>query len=107
MLTDLVQIRRLGERKLDENKRLRQHLKRHTFVERRLKHIAQEIEDQIDCLACANCCRVATTKLIERDVQKLSRFLRIRREQFLRDYTVLSEDEGRILKRTEAGCIFL
>ena len=107
MLTDLVQIRRLGERKLDENKRLRQHLKRHTFVERRLKHIAQEIEDQIDCLACANCCRVATTKLIERDVQKLSRFLRIRREQFLRDYTVVSEDEGRILKRTEAGCVFL
>lgn len=107
MLTDLVQIRRLGEKKLDENKRLRQHLKRHNFVERRLKIIAQEIEESIDCRACANCCRVATTTLTERDIQKLVRYLRIKREDFLRDYTTLSEEEGRILKRTETGCIFL
>jgi len=107
MLTDLVQIRRLGEKKLDENKRLRQHLKRHNFVERRLKRITEEIEEQIDCLACANCCRVATVKLLDRDVDKLVRFLRIRRAQFLRDYTVRSEEEGLTLKRTEAGCIFL
>src|SRR5947207_14886857 len=107
MLTDLIQIRRNGEKKLDENKRLRQHLKRHTFVERRLKHIAEEIEDQIDCLACANCCRVATTRITDRDVDKLVRFMGMSRAQFLSDYTVVSEDEGRILKRTESGCVFL
>lgn len=107
MLNDLVQIRRLGEKKLEENKRLRQHLKHHNFVERRLKHIAEEIEDQIDCLTCANCCRVATTRLADRDIDKLARFLRISRAQFLRDYTAASEEEGRILKRTEAGCVFL
>lgn len=107
MLTDLVQIRRLGEKKLDENKRLRQHLKRHNFVERRLKIIAQTIEEEIDCLACANCCRVATTKVTERDVEELARFLRIRPGQFVRDYTVKSEEEGLVLKRTESGCVFL
>jgi Fe-S-cluster containining protein len=107
MLTDLVQIRRLGEKKVDENKRLRQHLKRHNFVERRLKHLAEEIEDQIDCLACANCCRVATTRITERDIDKLVRSMGIGRTQFLKEYTVLSEDEGRILKRTESGCVFL
>ena len=107
MLTDLVQIRRLGEKKLDENKRLRQHLKRHNFVERRLKIIAQTIEEEIDCLACANCCRVATTKVTERDVVELARFLRIRPGQFVRDYTVKSEEEGLVLKRTESGCVFL
>src|ERR1041385_5376514 len=98
MLTDLVQIRRLGEKKLDENKRLRVYLKRHNFVERRLKKIAEDIEEQIDCLACANCCRVATVKLIDRDVDKLVRFLGIKRSQFLRDYTVETEEEGLILK---------
>lgn len=107
MLIDLVQIRRLGEKNLDENKRLRQHLKRHNFVERRLKLIAQEIEDQVDCRACANCCRVATTTITDRDVDKLARFLGMGRQQFLRDYTTESEEEGLILKRTEAGCIFL
>ena len=28
-------------------------------------------------------------------------------QQFVRDYTMQSADEGRILKRTEAGCVFL
>ena len=107
MLTDLVQIRRLGEKKHDENKRLRQQLNRHNFVERRLKIIAQTIEEEIDCLACANCCRVATTKVTERDVDELARFMRIRPGQFVRDYTVKSEEEGLVLKRTESGCVFL
>jgi hypothetical protein len=107
MLTDLVQIRRLGEKKLDENKRLRQHLKRHNFVERRLKRIAEEVEEQIDCLACANCCRVASTRVTDRDVDKLVRFLGMSRAQLLSEYTVVSEDEGRILKRTGTGCVFL
>ena len=45
MLTDLIQIRRLGENKRDENERFRKHLKRHDFVERRFRRIAEEIED--------------------------------------------------------------
>src|SRR5438477_175409 len=107
MLIDLVQIRRLGEQKRDENLRFRSHLKSHVFVERRFRRIAQDIEDQIDCTLCANCCRVATVKLAERDIGKMARYLRISREAFLRDYTVRSDDEGRILKRTNSGCVFL
>ena len=107
MLTDLVQIRRLGEKKTGENLKFRAYLKRHNFVERRLKKIAQEIEQQIDCTQCANCCRVATTKLTERDVEKIAKFLRIKPAQFLRDYTTGSEEEGLILKRDDSGCIFL
>ena len=107
MLTDLVQIRRLGEKKTAENRQFRLYLKRYNFVERRLKKIAQEIEEQIDCTQCANCCRVATVKLTERDVETLAKLLRIKRRQFLRDYTTESEEEGLILKRGESGCIFL
>ena len=108
MLTDLVQIKRLGENKLQENERFRKHLKRHNFVERKFRLIAQDVERQIDCTACANCCRVATTMITERDVERLSKFLRIKPGQFLQDYAMESEDEGVILKRTdENGCVFL
>src|ERR1700733_7862934 len=103
MITDLVQIGRLGEKKRAENLRFRTHLKTHNYVERRFRKIAQEVEEQIDCTQCANCCRVATTRLAERDIEKLARFLRLKREQFLANYTVESEDEGLILKRTESG----
>lgn len=108
MITDLVQIGRLGEHKRAENERLRRHLKSFRFVERRLVKIAAEVEEQIDCLQCANCCRVATAKLVERDVERLAKFLGIGVARFLKDYAVESEEEALILKRDEgAGCVFL
>jgi hypothetical protein len=107
MLTDLVQIKRLGEKERDDNLRFRAWLKRHNFVERRLKSIAQEVEDKIDCTSCANCCRVATTPLNGRDVERLSRFFGMKAQQFLATYTVETEEEGIILKRNEGGCVFL
>ena len=107
MLTDLVQIRRLGEKQRDENLRLRLHLKRRNFQERRLKRIAQDIEEQIDCTACANCCRVATVKIADRDVEKLAKRLGVNPSQFLVEYTREDVEEGRVLKRNQNGCVFL
>ncbi len=107
LVTDLVQIRRLGEQKRKENERLRRHMKSHNFVERRLRIVAGEIENEIDCQTCANCCRVATVKLKPRDVEKLTKHLSMRTNDFYRDCTETTE-EGLILKRTEEnGCIFL
>ncbi len=107
VLTDLVQIKRLGEKQRDDNQKFRAWLRRHSFAERRLKTIAQEVEEQIDCTTCGNCCRVATTQVTERDAERLAKFLRVKLAAFLRDYTVETEDEGRILKRDENGCVFL
>jgi Fe-S-cluster containining protein len=107
MLTDLVQIRRLGEKQREENLRLRLHLKRRNFQERRLKRLSQDIEEQIDCTACANCCRLATVKIAERDVEKLAKRLGVSPSHFVTEYTVEDPEEGRILKRNEGGCVFL
>jgi len=106
VITDLVQIRRLGENKRGENERLRQHMKRHNFIEKNLRRIAEDIEDAIDCTVCANCCREATVKLQERDVEHLSKFLRLSQSRFLSEYTEQAE-EGLVLKRNEGGCVFL
>ena len=107
MLTDLVQIRRLGESKRDENSRLRLHLKRRNYQERRLMRMAQQIEEQIDCTACANCCRVATVKITERDAEKLMKRLGVDRQRFFADYVEQSPEEGFVLKRNQDGCVFL
>ena len=106
LITDLIQIRRLGETKREENQRLRKHMKSHNYVERRLKIISQEIENEIDCQSCANCCRVATVKLKERDVENLRHALHMRKGDFMRDCTDQNA-EGLILKRNEKGCVFL
>ena len=108
MLTDLVQIRSLGEKKRGENERFRRHLKTFDHSDRILRRIAEGIEDQIDCLQCANCCRVATAKVTERDVERLARHLRLSPAEFVKQYTREDAEEGLILRRTEeAGCVFL
>jgi Fe-S-cluster containining protein len=107
MLTDLVEIRRLGERKREENRRFRRHLKTHGLNERRFRRLAEEIEEQIDCTVCANCCKVATARLTERDVERLARHLGVKPGVFVRDYCEESAEEGLILRRTPDGCVFL
>lgn len=107
MITDLVEIERFGEKQRAENSQFRAWMKRHNFVERRFKTIAQDVEDAIDCTSCGNCCRVATTQITDRDAEQLAKHLGMRLNDFLRDYTVETADEGRILKRNENGCVFL
>ena len=77
------------------------------MAERRIRRLAEEIECGFDCLVCANCCKVATVRLSERDVAKLARHLRVSPDRFLREYTQISPEEGLILRRTDEGCVFL
>ena len=108
MIQDLVQIRLLGEKKRGENERFRRHLKSHDHSDRRLRRIAEEIQEDIDCTVCANCCRVATVRVSDRDIERLARHLSITRAAFLAEYTTESDEEGRILRRYDTeGCVFL
>jgi Fe-S-cluster containining protein len=108
MITDLVQIKLLGDKKRAENERFRQHLKRHGYIERNFRKIAANVEEQIDCRSCAQCCRQSTVRLLDRDVERLAKFLKVSWTRFLSDYTQESPDEGRILKRSDdEGCVFL
>jgi Fe-S-cluster containining protein len=108
VITDLVQIRLLGEKKREENLRFRRHMKSHDHSDRILRRIAEDIEEQIDCTQCANCCRVATATVTERDIHRLSRHFRVKPERIRADYVVESEEEGLILRRRENGeCVFL
>jgi len=108
VLTDLVQIKLLGEKKREENLRFRKHMKAHDHSDRILRRIAVDIEEQIDCTQCANCCRVATAKVAERDIERLAKYLRVKPAQVLADYVVESEEEGLVLRRDKkSGCVFL
>lgn len=107
MITDLVQIRRLGEKKKAENLRFRAWIKSHNYVERQFIRAGQEIEDQIDCRECGECCRVGEVELAERDAEKLAKFLGMPPKMFVAQHTAVDEDGKPILKRTEQGCTFL
>ena len=110
MVTDLVQIRMLGKKKEPENERFRKFLKNNSHSDKTLRRIAQDIEDQIDCTQCANCCKTSTVQLSERDVERLSKFLRITPAQLMAEYTMPPgplEDHPNLRFTKEQGCVFL
>ena len=108
MITDLKRVQELGEKARPENERFRRFLKVSRHNDRTLRQLALRVEDQIDCRACANCCRVATTQVSERDVKRLAGFLRRTVLDVVREFTEESADEGRILQRSDQrGCVFL
>lgn len=83
-------------------------MKRHNFHERRFRRIAEEFEAEADCQSCANCCRKSTVRLTERDLERLEKALRLKRDRVISDYTLPSGEEGLILRRDdERGCVFL
>jgi len=53
VITDLVQISRLGEKKRPENEKFRRWIKSHNFVERQFRAAAHQVHDAIDCRKCA------------------------------------------------------
>ncbi|HTW67014.1 MAG TPA: YkgJ family cysteine cluster protein [Bryobacteraceae bacterium] len=107
MITDLVQIRRLEQQKRGENSRFRAYLKHHRHSDRRLRRFGEDIEAEIDCTACANCCRVTEVGITERDIEKLAKFIGVSEREFLEQFTASDATGARILKRNEKGCVFL
>jgi uncharacterized protein len=107
MITDLVQIRRLEHQKRGENARFRAYLKSHRHSDRRLRRFGEEIEAEIDCTQCANCCRVTEVGITQRDVEKLAKFIGVSEQEFAGQFTARDAEGARILKRNEAGCVFL
>jgi len=107
MITDLVQIRRLELQKRGENARFRAYMKSHRHSDRRLRRFGEEIEAEIDCTQCANCCRVTEVGINDRDVEKLSKFIGVSEREFGQQFTAVDKAGAKILKRNESGCVFL
>jgi uncharacterized protein len=107
MITDLVQIRRLEQQQKAENVRFRAYFRHHRHSDRRLRRFGEQIEAEIDCTACANCCRVTEVGITAKDVEKLAKFVGASEHEFVEHYTARDASGAVILKRNENGCVFL
>jgi len=108
VVTDLIQIRNLAEAEADENLHFRRYLKAHHYREGLFRRIAKEVEEQIDCKVCANCCRYTRVNISREDIERLARYLDILPEQVVRNYAIPDlEDRENMLRHTKDGCVFL
>jgi Fe-S-cluster containining protein len=109
VVTDLVEIRRLGSAKKNENLGFRRYLSAHQHRVEELQSLAAQIQPQIDCTTCANCCRCGVVEVHRGDVEALARHVGVSFEEATRAYTRLDpENPGtRVLKNTHSGCVFV
>lgn len=61
--------------------------------------------DHIDCLDCANCCKTTSPIVIDRDIDRLARRLKMKPSQVVDAYLRLDEDGDYVF--TQAPCPFL
>lgn len=109
MVTDLVEIRRLGATKQAENLEFRRYLTaRHHRVEE-LQTVAAEIQPQINCTACANCCRYSVVSVSQAEIESIARHLGVGPGEVLERCTVPDPEAParRLLRSGTSGCVFL
>lgn len=64
-----------------------------------------DVFEEIDCLACANCCKSLGPRLTDNDVARLSKHLKIKPSDFVQEYLQIDEDKDMVFKTMP--CVFL
>jgi hypothetical protein len=61
--------------------------------------------DKTDCLECANCCKTTGPLFTDKDIVRISKFLRLKPQAFLDQYLRYDEDQDWVLQ--DLPCVFL
>jgi len=65
----------------------------------------EEVFSEIDCLACANCCKTLGPRITDHDIARLAKHLKLKPGKFIESYLRLDEDNDYVFK--EMPCPFL
>jgi uncharacterized protein len=58
----------------------------------------EEIFSNIDCLACGNCCKILGPRIINKDIDRLSKYFKIKQNVFIDRYLRIDEDNDYVFK---------
>ena len=103
----LEQLPKLAEEAKKENKKYFANLKKRT--PKNLDYIMQELHDKefekTDCLACGNCCKTTSPIFTDKDIERISKHLKMKVRDFMNQYLERDEDDFYVLQ--SAPCTFL
>ena len=103
----LEQLPQLAKDKHNENKKFFAKLKKKP--PKKLDDIMQDLHDeefrQTDCLECANCCKTTGPLFTDKDVERISKFFKMKPQKFEEEYLRKDEDGDLVLQ--QVPCTFL
>lgn len=103
-------LRQLPELALEKKEESRRYFKRLKKKSRkRLDLLVHELHEeefaQTDCLACGNCCKTTSPIFTDKDISRISKFLKMKEVDFIAQYLRRDEDDFMVLQT--APCAFL
>ena len=106
-MIDLDQFREASKNKSAENKKFLTRLKSKDIrkVDDAFHTAHEEVFAELDCLTCANCCKTTSPIFYETDIDRASKFLRMKPGNFIEKYLRVDEDKDYVLK--SSPCVFL
>lgn len=107
MISDYKKIIDKAEKIKTENKKFLDKLKK--LSPKDLDLTTNELHDvafeQIDCLQCANCCATTGPLLLNKDIDRLAKALKLKPSIFAEQYLKIDEDNDYVFK--QMPCMFL
>ena len=70
-----------------------------------MQELHEEEFGRTDCLDCANCCKTTGPLFTNRDIERISKHLRLKPQQFVDQYLQIDEENDYVLQETP--CSFL
>jgi len=103
----LKQLPDLAKEKLPESRKYFQKLKKRTpkNLDLVMKDLHRDEFEKTGCLACGNCCKTTSPIFTDKDIQRISKFLKFKVADFISNYLKRDEDDFYVLKT--APCTFL
>ena len=107
MNIDLKRFGEIARNKSTENKKFLQQLKKQDprKVDAIFHEAHEEVFAETDCLTCANCCKTTSPIFYQTDIERASRFLKMKPGDFIDRYLRVDEDHDYVLK--SSPCAFL
>lgn len=76
---------------------------------KKLDYIMQDLHEEefkkTDCLQCANCCKTTGPLFTDKDILRISKFFKMKPQQFTEQFLILDEDNDYVLQ--SVPCTFL
>ena len=67
--------------------------------------LMQELHDEeferTDCLDCANCCKTTGPLFTNKDIERISKFLKMKPQQFIDEYLRIDEENDYVLQQVQ------
>lgn len=104
---DPVELRQQAASEQKQNRLLIKKLKKlgTSELDRQMHALHEKYEEEIDCLACGNCCRSISPAMKDRDIERIAKYLRVKPSDILEKHMEI-DDEGDYVFRSQP-CPFI